>query len=318
VLYGNHLTGLTTAGSQFITEEDVPGGHASQFAEFGISLTAANFGLGAEDDLVVGAFGDAKDGLTSGSVSIVYGSPTGLDDNTGGVIFPADIDDAHPTKSSQFGESLASGQLIGTGLADIVVGSPGESFDGHKGPGAVYVLRGRSGGVSAVGALRLTENDPGVPSTAEDFERFGASVAVANFGGTTAEDLAVDAPADKVGAFEGAGRVFVFPGKPTGPDESATQAFTLDTPGVPGAVAENAQFGQSLIHAANFGSGGRADLAVASRPEMVAGKVAAGAVRVLYGGMGGLSGTGSQRWTAASAGVAGAPGDNFQFGGAFG
>jgi hypothetical protein len=314
VLYGDPGTGLAIGSSQFITEDDLPGGDPHQEARFGSSLVAADFGSSGEDDLVVGAPLDTDGATIAGSASIVYGGATGLDTSTGAIFHSSALTGSHPGDLSFFGSTLAWGRLGGNDLADIVIGAPGEKAGGQDRAGAVYLLLGRSFGVTEVGARRITESSAGIPSDAQRDEFFGTALAVGDFGGTPADDLAISAPGEVVGGIEEAGAVFVLPGSASGPNAAKTRRFTLDTPGVPGVVEDEGLFGQGALAAGNFGRGGRADLAVASRFETVSGKSLAGAVRALYGTVGGLTGTGTQRWTAASKGVAGDPGTSFFFG----
>jgi hypothetical protein len=314
VLYGTPGTGLASDSSQLITEDDLPGGHPHQDARFGSALVAANFGVSSEDDLVIGAPLDRDGPTTAGSASIVYGSATGLDASTGAIFRSSTFPGSHPGDTSFFGSTFAWGRLAGNGLADLVIGTPGETAGGRLRAGAVYLLLGRDLGVTEVGARRITESAAGIPSDPQRDEFFGTALAVGNFGGTTDDDLAISAPAEVVGGVEEAGAVFVVPGSASGPNEAKTQRFTLDTPGIPGVAEDEGFFGEDSLAAGNFGRGGRADLAVASRSETVAGKSLAGAFRALYGTVGGLTGNGAQRWTAASKGVAGDPGTSFFFG----
>jgi hypothetical protein len=314
VLYGEPDTGLSSGSSQLITEDELPAGQAGQDALFGSALVAADFGMGAEDDLVVGAPFDLDGSVSAGSASIVYGGATGLDTSTGTIFVSSAFSGSHPGPTSSFGSTLAWGRLAGSDLPDIVVGAAGEKESKRRGAGAVYLLLGRAAGVSAVGARRITEADAGVPSTPLRDEFFGTALAVGNFGGTGDQDLAVDASGEWVGGLEAAGAVFVIPGSGSGPATSRTKRFTLDTPGIPGHVEDDGLFGERSLSAGNFGRGGRADLAVASYLETVSGIHFAGAVRALYGTPTGLTGKGTQRWTAASKGVAGSPGPTYFFG----
>src|SRR4051794_5535650 len=127
VLYGNDGTGLSANSSQLITEDDLPGGQPHASADFGQALTAADFGAGSQDDLVVGAPGDVDGSVDAGSVSIVYGSPTGLNTNTAATLVASSLPGSNPSENSKFGSALTWGHLVGNGLADIVVGAFGEA-----------------------------------------------------------------------------------------------------------------------------------------------------------------------------------------------
>jgi len=110
-------------------------------------------------------------------------------------------------------------------------------------------------------------------------------------------------PFEDVGAVQEAGAINVLPGTAGGLTGTGSQLFTLDSPGVPG-VAESDVFGERLA-AADFDNDGFADLAVGAPGEDIGTIVEGGAVNVVYGTAGGLTGTGSQLFTQDSPGMPG-------------
>jgi hypothetical protein len=80
------------------------------------------------------------------------------------------------------------------------------------------------------------------------------------------------------------------------------QFFTQDSPGVPGAAEPDDGFGSALA-VGDFNSDSFADLAIGVPGEDVDSFQDAGAVNVLVGSAGGLTGTGSQLFTQDSLGV---------------
>jgi FG-GAP repeat len=130
----------------------------------------------------------------------------------------------------------------------------------------------------------------------------------ADFNNDGADDLAVSAPTDSVGAISGAGAVFVLYGSAGGLTGTGSQLFTQNTPGVAGNAEAGDNFGSALA-AGDFDNDGFTDLAVGVDLEDVGAAADAGAVNVLYGSAGGLTGSGSQVFTQVAGAVEG--GDRF-------
>lgn len=80
VLYGSIATGLTSTGAQRWTQASpgVPSA-AEQYDEFGISLSAADYGRSGRDDLAIGAPGEQVGKVwRAGMVDVLYGRTDGL------------------------------------------------------------------------------------------------------------------------------------------------------------------------------------------------------------------------------------------------
>jgi hypothetical protein len=93
-------------------------------------------------------------------------------------------------------------------------------------------------------------------------------------------------------------------GSATGLTGSGSQQFTQDSAGVPGTAGASDQFGAALA-AGDLNRDGFAELAVGVPSETLGSIPAAGAVNVLYGAAGGLTGSGGQFFTQDSPGVPG-------------
>lgn len=102
------------------------------------------------------------------------------------------------------------------------------------------------------------------------------------------------------------GTLKVFYGTASGPSTTRTKTIDQNTAGVPGVNEDGDQFGNALS-ADDVNGDGYADVAVGIPYEdLEAGQKDAGSVVQLYGGSGGLSGTGAQAFTQDTAGVPGA------------
>jgi FG-GAP repeat len=62
--------------------------------------------------------------------------------------------------SDRFGSALAAGDFNADGRADLAVGVPGETLGGAFGAGAVNVLYGSAGGLTAAGSQLWSPSHP--------------------------------------------------------------------------------------------------------------------------------------------------------------
>jgi hypothetical protein len=135
----------------------------------------------------------------------------------------------------------------------------------------------------------------------------------ADFNNDGFADLAVGAPFESIGGIVAGGAVSVLYGTPTGLATSGSQLFTQNSPGVVGVAEEGDAFGRALA-AGDFNQDAVADLAIGAPGEEVGGAVGSGAINVLYGSAGKLTGVGSQLFTQDSPGVGDAAEDGDSFG----
>ncbi|MDG4794449.1 FG-GAP-like repeat-containing protein [Micromonospora sp. WMMD1082] len=124
---------------------------------------------------------------------------------------------------------------------------------------------------------------------------FGIALVAGDFNGDGYDDLAIG-DADEIDTRNNAygGGVWVIPGSPTGLVVDSTKHFNQGSPGVPGDSENYDGFGASLA-AGDINGDGRDDLAIGAFKESIGTVKEAGAVTVLYGGSGGLTGTGAQQ-----------------------
>jgi hypothetical protein len=143
---GSALDPSSGAGALQITAS--PG---VDFGRFGKSVAAGDFDGDGYDDLAIGAPGDTVDAVPgAGSVTIIYGSSTGLDLATRKPIHqnllpagasPAEADD-------HFGWALSAARLNTDRYYDLVVGVPEEDYGVEVNPGELNVFWGGANGLS--------------------------------------------------------------------------------------------------------------------------------------------------------------------------
>jgi hypothetical protein len=317
VLYGS-AGGLTGSGSQqFRQGAGGVAGTAEAGDEFGLSLAAGDFDNDGFADLAVGVPLEAIGSIRgAGAVNVLYGSANGLTgtgsqlfrQGAGGVKGTAETDDL-------FGHALSAGDFDNDGFADLAVGVRLEDVQGRDGAGAVNVLYGSANGLTGTGSQQFWQGAGGVAGNLEAGDLFGSALSAGDFDNDGFSDLAIGAPDEAIGTVRFAGAIDVLYGSTDGLTGTGSQAFWQ---GSSGGVAGNPQsedgFGSSLA-AGDFNNNDLADLAVGVPGESmgILSRGGAGAVNVLYGSAGGLTGSGSQQFRQGAGGVGGTPefGDEF-------
>ncbi|MET9888846.1 FG-GAP-like repeat-containing protein [Streptomyces sp. NPDC006465] len=167
------------------------------------------------------------------------------------------------------------------GYGDIAVGT--SLYSKHK--GRVSVWYGSSGGPSR--SARFTQSTSGVAGSPENYDEFGSSVSAGDVNGDGYADLAVGVRGEEIDGQEYAGGVHVLKGRAGGLSGAGSQWFARNTPGVPGALTADDQFG-GLVRLRDTEGDGTADLYVS----------AVGSLR-LPGSAGGITTAGATEYDAA-------------------
>ncbi|MGW6144640.1 FG-GAP and VCBS repeat-containing protein [Streptomyces sp. NPDC055140] len=137
---------------------------------------------------------EAEAGIAQGGqITVLYGSPSGpgttrpartLSQASSGVPGTAETWDG-------FGDAVSVGDVNADGYADVAVGAPDEAIGDQSQAGAVTVLHGSDAGLTTTGAASFTQDSSGVPGAAENLDRFGSAVRLADLNGNGVADLSV-------------------------------------------------------------------------------------------------------------------------------
>lgn len=134
-----------------------------------------------------------------------------------------------PAPSGQTGaDVIAAGDFNCDGESDLAVGSPFSTVGGDSGAGSVSILFGhQTSGVASAGQL-LHQDLGNIDGASEPDDRFGNSLAVADFNGDACSDLAIGIPLEDLDAGANAGSVALLFGEAGG---LAASNIDLSLPG---------------------------------------------------------------------------------------
>ncbi|WP_419999342.1 FG-GAP-like repeat-containing protein [Streptomyces boninensis] len=177
--------------------------------------------------------------------------------------------------------ALATGDFDGDGHDDLALGEcreiADENIDDPCGPeglakgGGIHVHYGSpANGSFGSRTQTLNQDTPGVPGIAEDGDRFGAALTVADFNRDGRDDLIAGAPGEAIGTKAKAGAAWLLRGGATGLLNEDGAAFTLawnqNTPNIPG-IAEPGDTFAAAAATADYNANGTPDLTLGSPGE---------------------------------------------------
>ncbi|MEU9967916.1 FG-GAP repeat protein [Streptomyces malaysiensis] len=157
--------------------------------------------------------------------------------------------------------ALAAGDFDGDGHDDLALGEcreiADENIDDPCGPeelakgGGVHLHYGSpASGSFGSRTQTLNQDTAGVPGVAEDGDRFGAALAVADVNRDGRDDLIVGAPGEAIGSKAAAGAAWLLSGSAQGLLDAGGAATSVswnqDTPGVPGVAEPGDTFGAAV------------------------------------------------------------------------
>ncbi len=193
----------------------VPGPCAAN-ARWGSVHAVGDFNHDGYSDVAIFAPQTVGNAAFAGTVTIMYGSPTGLTTKGAKLLSGALVGvPAAQRTYSLFGAALAAGDFNGDGYTDLAIGAPGATVAGRSTAGLVIVLRGSATGLSTKATV-LAQGTNGVAGVPTVGNAFGEVLAASDLDGDHRADLIVGVPHADVGITPDAGEVYRFWGSASG------------------------------------------------------------------------------------------------------
>lgn len=269
----------------------------------GESLATGDFNGDGYQDLAIGVpweddGSSSNSTANSGWVSVIYGTPTGLDASPGMEDAPWDQDslEGGTEPGDRIGLSLAVGDFNGDGFDDLVLGVPYEAIGSEDQAGAINVIYGSSDGLQTVSNRQIYQersfSGSTVPGAAEADDNFGFALAAGDFDGDGRDDLAVGIPGEDIESLSltNAGTVLVFYGNPiVGLLLDRSRFIDRASAGMRESPKSFDRFGRALA-SGDFNGDGKDDLAIGV-PYDDRFVIDSGTIDIVYGSSSGLDPT---------------------------
>ncbi|MBO3740097.1 FG-GAP-like repeat-containing protein [Actinoplanes flavus] len=282
--------GVTTSAARWISQDTagVPGSPGTN-DKFGFAVAIGRVDKNRYQELVVGAPGESPDRGYNGSGTITqfWGTSAGASLKKVTALHGGKIaTTVRKLGVWEVGAALAIGDVTGDGYSEVVCGVSGAQAGAEIYGGMVVTVPGRTTGLSAKGAIAISQSSPGVAGAAESDDRFGDSIAVGDVTLDGRADVLVGVPGEN----NGAGAVVLLRGSAKGLTGARSQTLTQSSAGVPDGAERGDRFGANVALLNLNGSGG-VDALVAAPAEQVAGDhpgYGSGTVTRFLGGYRGL------------------------------
>lgn len=267
------------------------GGTVETNDRFGASLCAGYFDSNnAREDLAIGSPGEDSD---AGAVFFYTGGSNGLLNGTSGWRKQSTLGGTN-VAGDQFGYSLASGQVWGSTVEELIVGTPFKEIDGVDDAGSVWIILGTSTGLSASTGEFIRPDEGDLTNTPYPDGYFGYAVAAGRFYGGTYEGVAVGEPGRSYFGHPESGRVVVGGGSASGVTFTGSNVNVLFQDDAGWSLGSDDSFGRALAAGYFDTPDNYEDLAVGSPFDNAnGGPFGAGVVSILFGG---TNGPGAHGW----------------------
>lgn len=250
-------------------------GQDSNHAQFGAGLLKGDFNGDTVDDLVITApYFSSEKLMNRGKIDIYFGKKNFTEQLADPTSKP-DISFVGGTDGAQAGTSIAKGDVNKDGIADIIIGVPGEQ--------SVYVVYGRRQPTETPSPVALNGSTASwtIRGRSED-ERFGFAVDSGDTNSDGIDDVIVGAPFAPANGMKRAGKVHVIFGKKKLPRKFVYPLDSMPSDMIFSGDTPDNRFGISLAHG-DFDADKKLDLAIGSYMATNDTAKQAGTVTVLLG-----------------------------------